>query len=233
MWTIGWRKSQTSGKMIERYIVDSDGIIKHATCFLDNIVDGITSGNIIHNMFYSIANLAIKSANKLLKSLNMPAFHNPSLKPSPSRLDFASNLAFTQNEFSNRPHQDKDDSKTAFLLLCNTNQHTGSLSLGVDQTFTGPLFFFPDHGVAVDLRKLNGICRIVFDAGQFRHFTHNNQPPHPYLTSFGFSLQICKSCVDAFKSMCSNFYVGKKPKKGDEYFVSDVDHIVKKHAINK
>jgi hypothetical protein len=51
----------------------------------------------------------------------------------------------------------------------------------------------------VDLRNLDGICWIVFDAAKFWHFTHNNQPPQPYLTSFGFSLQICKSSVDAFK----------------------------------
>ncbi|PLW13038.1 hypothetical protein PCASD_19961 [Puccinia coronata f. sp. avenae] len=129
MWTIGWRKSQESGELIGRY-VDADGIVKYATRFLDNIIDGITSSDIIHNMFFSIADLAVESANKLLKSLNMPAFQDPNLKPSPSENNFASNLAFTQNEFSNRPHHDKDDSKTAFLLLCNTNRHTGTLSLG-------------------------------------------------------------------------------------------------------
>jgi hypothetical protein len=118
-------------------------------------------------MFFSIANLAVESANKLLKSLNMSAFHDPKLKPSSSENDFASNLAFTQNKFSNRPHYDKDDSKTSFLILCNINQHTGTFLLGVDQTFTGPFFVFPDHCVAVDLRNLDGICWIVFDAAKF------------------------------------------------------------------
>jgi hypothetical protein len=100
MWTIGWRKSQESGEMIGQY-VDADGIVKYVTRFLDNIIDGITSSDIIHNMFFSIADLAVESANKLLKSLNMPAFQDPNLKPSPSENNFASNLAFTQNEFSN------------------------------------------------------------------------------------------------------------------------------------
>jgi hypothetical protein len=98
----------------------------------------------------------------------------------------------------------------------------------LDPTFQGPFFVFPDHQVAVDLRKLDGICRIVFAAGEFRHCTHNNQPTHERLTSMGFSLQITKTCVDAFKKICNGFYDGKLTKSGKEYYIGDCSHTLKK-----
>ena len=148
----------------------------------------------------------------------------------PSKKDMTLMVAFTMNEFSNCPHKDDDISKTAFLFLTNINKRTGNIELKshLDPTFCGPFFVFPNHQVAVDLRKLDGICGIVFDAGQFNHCTHNIQPPHQNLTSLGFSLQITKSCVDAFKNICNGFYDGKRTKSGKEYYVGDHDHVMKR-----
>jgi len=234
MWTIGWRKSQTKGEMAGRYL-DSVLIVKNIVGYMENLLEGITAGNMIYKLFNSIANTAVKSAQDLLKSLNLPAFQDPNWKENPTEDSFASNLAFTQDGFSNRPHADKDTSNNAFLFLCNTNKQDGSLSLDGhrDPTFSGPLFVFPDHQVAVDLRKLDGVCRIVFAAGQFRHFTHNVQPDHEQLTSFGFSLQTTKSCTDAFKRICSNFYKEKSKENGVEYYIGDHDHILKKAKEKK
>ncbi|KNZ46746.1 hypothetical protein VP01_699g4 [Puccinia sorghi] len=76
-----------------------------------------------------------------------------------------------------------------------------SLSLDVhhDPTFFDPLSVFHYHQFGVDLWKLDGVFWIVFSAGKFQHFTHNVQPDHENLTSFGFYLQTTKSFTDAFK----------------------------------
>ncbi|EFP83003.1 uncharacterized protein PGTG_09971 [Puccinia graminis f. sp. tritici CRL 75-36-700-3] len=164
MWTIGWRKSQTTGEMAGRY-VDTDGITKKPLAYLENLINGISASDLIHKLFYSISDAAVDAANVLLTSLGLPGYCDPNLKRSTSNC-FASNLAFTRDEFSNRPHCDSDKTKTAFLLLSNVNKANGLIALTShqDPTFTGPFFVFPHHRVAIDLRKLNGICRVVFDA---------------------------------------------------------------------
>ncbi|KAA1099838.1 hypothetical protein PGT21_022391 [Puccinia graminis f. sp. tritici] len=228
MWTIGWRKSQTRGEVAGRYI-DTAGIPQNLCAYLDNLIDGISASDIIHKLFYSIADAAVDAANVLLTSLGLPGYCDPNLKRSNNNC-FASNLAFTRDEFSNRPHCDDDKTKTAFLLLSNINREDGTIALTghKDSTFTGPFFVFPHHRVAIDLRKLNGICRVVFDAGKFEHCTHNAQPSHPTLTSFGFSLQITKTCVDAFQHIFSGFYDNKKTKDGGDYYIGDHNYLYNK-----
>jgi hypothetical protein len=100
----------------------------------------------------------------------------------------------------------------------------------LDLTFQGPFFVFPR--VAVDLRKLDGICRIVSAAGEFRHYAHNNQATHETLTSMGFSLQITKTCVDSFRKICSGFYDGKLKKYRKKYFIGYCAHTLKKISEN-
>ncbi|KAA1117852.1 hypothetical protein PGT21_025527 [Puccinia graminis f. sp. tritici] len=56
----------------------------------------------------------------------LPGYCDPNLKRSNNNC-FASNLAFTRDEFSNRPHCDDDKTKTAFLLLSNINREDGTL----------------------------------------------------------------------------------------------------------
>ncbi|KAI9602528.1 hypothetical protein H4Q26_001818 [Puccinia striiformis f. sp. tritici PST-130] len=143
------------------------------------------------------SNTAVKAANTLLTSLKMPSYEDISWTQETSETNFASNLAFTSNEFSNKPHKDNDTSATAFLMLANTRIEDGSISTNnpSHSGFTGPFFVFPDHQVAINLRNLDGICRVVFAAGKFRHCTLNSQPPHKTLTSFGLSLQICKAVL--------------------------------------
>ncbi|PLW35338.1 hypothetical protein PCANC_19857 [Puccinia coronata f. sp. avenae] len=222
MWTIGWRKAYIHGKILGRYL-DTTSAAQDPDGYKQSIQDGLTAGNIVHRLFNTIADKAVTCANNLLNSLGMPAYQDPNLNLDPSKNGFASNLAFTHGGFSNRPHRDDDTSKTAFLMLCNIKKDTGLISLNshLDPAFLGPFFVFPDHQVAVDLRKLNGICRIVFDAAQFRHCTHNNQPSHPQLTPFGFSLQITQSCVDAFVRLCNGYYSGRLTDRGEEYFIAD------------
>ncbi|EHS62957.1 uncharacterized protein PGTG_22728 [Puccinia graminis f. sp. tritici CRL 75-36-700-3] len=229
MWTIGWRKSQTEGEMAGRY-VDTGKISSDTFYYMENLMEAFRAGDIIHDLFHSIADTAVLGMKTLLKDCNLPGFNHLNLGNTPVDTDMASNLAFTMNEFSNRPHNDTDVSKHAFLFLTNVDKNTGEIQLNshLDPSFQGPFFVFPDHRVAVDLRKLDGICRIVFAAGEFRHCTHNNQPTHKKLTSMGFSLQITKSCVDAFKKICNGFYDGKLTKSGKEYYIGDCSHTLKK-----
>ncbi|EFP83009.1 uncharacterized protein PGTG_09977 [Puccinia graminis f. sp. tritici CRL 75-36-700-3] len=227
MWTIGWRKPQTEGEMAGRYI-DTPGIKKNFFAYLDHLGDGVSASSIIHRLFYSITDAAVNAANKLLTSLGMPHYSDANLNNDDLDHKFASNLAFTRDEFSNKPHCDDDAGATAFLLLTNINKKDGSIALNshLDPTFIGPFFVFPDHKVAIDLRKLNGICRVVFDAGQFEHCTHNNQPAHSTLTPFGFSLQISQSCVDAFRRIFSGYYENRvTPKNNIPYYLGDHDYI--------
>jgi hypothetical protein len=213
-----------------RRFVDTPKITKDFDGYLDSIINGTSAATIIHRLFHSITDSAVNAANMLLTSLGMPGFSDPNLDSSGTETKFANNLSFTRDEFSNQPHCDGDTSKTAFLLLANINRKDGTIVLDghLDATFTGPFFVFPHYRVAVDLRKLNGICRVVFDAGQFEHCTHNFQPAHKTLTPFGFSLQITKSCVDAFKRLFSGFYENKKTKSGKDYYIGDHDHTCNK-----
>ncbi|EFP91901.1 uncharacterized protein PGTG_17928 [Puccinia graminis f. sp. tritici CRL 75-36-700-3] len=230
MWTIGWRKPQTEGEMAGRYI-DTPGIKKNFFAYLDYLGDGVSASSIIHRLFYSITDVAVNAANNLLTSLGMPHYSDANLNNDNLDHKFASNLAFTRDEFSNKPHCDEDAGATAFLSLTNINKKDGSIALNshLDPTFIGPFFVFPDHKVAIDLRKLNGICRVVFDAGQFEHCTHNNQPAHSTLTPFGFSLQISRSCVDAFRRIFSGYYENRvTPKNNIPYYLGDHDYIFNK-----
>ncbi|KAI9616825.1 hypothetical protein KEM48_005071 [Puccinia striiformis f. sp. tritici PST-130] len=230
MWTIGWRKSQTSGEMAGRYR-NQNGVDADPHGFFYNTFKGQSAANVLYRLFSSIANTAVKAANTLLTSLKMPSYEDISWTQETSETNFASNLAFTSNEFSNKPHKDDDTSATAFLMLANTRIEDGSISTNnpSHSGFTGPFFVLPHHQVAINLRNLDGICRVVFAAGKFRHCTLNSQPPHKTLTSFGLSLQICKSCVDAFKRICNGYYNNRIPKKeGVVWHISDHNDIINK-----
>ncbi|POW01698.1 hypothetical protein PSTT_12310, partial [Puccinia striiformis] len=87
----------------------------------------------------------IDYANTLLTSLKMPSYEDISWTQETSETNFASNLAFTSNEFSNKPHKDDDTSATAFLMLANTRIEDGSISTNnpSHSGFTGPFFVFP------------------------------------------------------------------------------------------
>ncbi|POW02688.1 hypothetical protein PSHT_12006, partial [Puccinia striiformis] len=142
-----------------------------------------------------------------------------SIEAETKETDFSNNLSFTQDEFLNKTHSGFDTSKTAFLLISNINKTHGSIHLQPNSTFTGR--------VAIDLRKLDGICQIVFDAGQFKHCTQNSLP-HPTATTLGFSLQITKTCVDAFKHITSGYYSGKATPKGTDYYIGNQNHTFNK-----
>ncbi|KAI9608077.1 hypothetical protein H4Q26_005531 [Puccinia striiformis f. sp. tritici PST-130] len=49
-----------------------------------------------------------------------------------------------------------------------------------------------------------------------------------FSTTLGFSLQITKTCVDAFKHITSGYYSGKATPKGTDYYIGNQNHTFNK-----
>lgn len=137
-------------------------------------------------------------------------------------MDFTSHLAFTINNFSNKPHTHNNSSPWTFAMWIPVLKNTGKMVCNNFEVKGGG-FNFPAAGCFVDFEGFNGVFEVVWKANQYEHHTLPSSLPQNSLhTRLGLSCQLPKRSQMALERICDGFY-DQKP----DWTFRDMDKILK------
>ncbi|WAQ92095.1 hypothetical protein PtA15_15A491, partial [Puccinia triticina] len=114
---------------------------------------------------------AHEQKRKALEDFSIPSWSNKEWESSKNNPEpVASNVIVTSNDFSNKPHCEKDKNVFTYGIFSYINRKTGSPILPPSNEF-GHALRFPDYDCNIEFGRLPGIVEVFWKSNDISHHT--------------------------------------------------------------
>lgn len=197
MCAAGWRKAMQRLHGTYGPKINSEYKYNLYLTYLQNMIE---FDRIISERFKALAPVPHQQSHNQLVQLQGSSMSHQEIHEPIKDYEFAANVVFTLNGFSNLEHCDQDASEWSyggFLQVDNARKQFASRADGFD--VEGGSFYFPTLNLQINLPNMDGFTEIAWRAGTILHHTLPSKEPSGRFTRIGFSCQTTQKIANEFE----------------------------------